>query len=547
MKIKAKILLFLLFLIVQFSIFAEQNKMNVLLVMLDDIGPAWFPPYAKKLNPEDIEPVILENFKQSQGHNGIVDPKRHIEAAQNSMPFLDKMSKKGVVFDLCIATASLCAPSRAGLITGCFQQKWGGFDNKDIEHSGLQSPFLPLSINFKENGYATAIVGKWHLSKKDPKLKKETFKILNSQKKAGNSVNFQRTSIESGYFASTDPDENPLKLGFDRYYGFNAPGALYYEADCLWEDYKRVPKRPKEEFLTDHFNEKVIEFIDNSLKQKNPFFVYYAPMTLHGKMDKSPEKYRKNFNSGNKFTDQYAGHLLAVDKGLENIHETLVKYGQEDNTLILFSADNGQTAYAVPPYNAPYKGGKGTGWIGGLRVPLVIWGSTKIIPSSVSSVISLADLLPTALSFAGIPIPDHLDGKDWKPFLTGSSNKVPRSELFSTGLQSTRWSDGYELERNKKDSDRCPLYSWIMKERKILTYVSEVKKGLYKSLPNGRDTEVWFHNLSSDPKQKDNLILQNPETISLMRKKLNNWMKTLKEPLLNHKEDYKQLIHLTNQ
>jgi hypothetical protein len=86
-----------------------------------------------------------------------------------------------------------------------------------------------------------------------------------------------------------------------------------------------------------------------------------------------------------------------------------------------------------------------------------------------------------------------------------------------------------------------------MKERKILTYVSEVKKGLYKSLPNGRDTEVWFHNLSSDPKQKDNLILQNPETISLMRKKLNNWIKTLKEPLLNHKEDYKQLIHLTNQ
>ncbi len=511
----------------------KKKKPNVLFVLIDDIGPAWLPPYARQISEDDLEPEIVEFYQQIRGKTEYSTEKQ-LEAARNSMPFVDKLSEDGMIFNMCFASAPLCAPSRSGILSANYQQRYGAYDNADVEHNGVPEQFPFLSKQFQEYGYNTGMIGKWHVGQHD-----ETLNIPGAKAGEDSKVN------EYGYQSSCASGHNPLDNGFDYYFGYNNSGSRYYEADDLWEGRERVPKRPEGEFLTDLFSQKAADFIEESLKKEEPFFVYYAPKTIHGRLDQAPEKYQSKFNTGVKSTNNYAGHLLALDEGIKHLYSVLKRYGEENNTLFVIAADNG-APNAMPPYNAPFKGGKGTGWLGGSHVPLIIVFPDQTRHAIINDLVSTIDVLPTALDFAGIVIPENIDGRSLKPLLSGKAKKGPHNIVFSSSLHSTRWSHSYFGEKNKKDSGQCPLYAWGITDEHVLLYITETPKGLYKTYPDGLPAKQQLSNWKEDPKQSSNLIEENTQECRRIRIEINNWLKQMAVPVLNHQDDYLELLEITD-
>jgi len=516
-----------------------KQKTNVIFILIDDVGPGWIQPYAKRLSTEDIEPEITKAYQAKQKKYK-VDVANHLDAAQNAMPFLDKLANEGAVFDRCYTTASLCAPSRAGILTGCYQQKWGAYDNTDIDrHTGIPKDVNCLAEHFDHSGYNTAMIGKWHVGLKDQSLK-GTQEM--QQEKKENDWKANRL----GYETSCAKGHHPYDRGFDYYFGYNSPGSRYYKTNDLWEGWERVPIRPEGEFLTELFNDKVKSFVQTSIDKEEPFFVFYAPMTLHGRIDPSPEIYSSQFNTGVPFTDTYAGHLLALDKGIESIFKVLEEGKQMDNTIFVLCSDNG-APYGIPPYNAPYKGGKGTGWMGGSHTPLIMWYPKGIKKQISNELVSTTDILPTALDFAGISFDNSIDGKSLKPYLSGQVDHGPRTGLFSTGLHSTRWSHSYFGQRYKKDSEKCPLYTWSLNdENQVILIITETPKGLYKEFPDGRPYEVSLFDLEKDVKQSKSILEDHQKTGNILMNNINSWLKTCQPPVENHQGDFKRLMELSS-
>ena len=527
---------------------AEQP--NVILILLDDIGTGWVPPYAQRLAPADLEPEVLMKYRKIHGHQGPVDPAAHIKAASECMPFLSKLAEEGSVFDRCFATASLCAPSRAGLLTGSFQQSWGAYWNKDVDDHGIPAERVVIAEPLKEIGYRCGMIGKWHVAKKDPAVQNLVWKEQLGEELPippgykGRWPEFSKLLEGSGWQSSSLPGQHPLDRGFDYYFGYNSHDSKYYKADELWENHERVPLRPDGEFLTDLFNEKSCEFIESAMKEKSPFFLYYAPMTLHGGILPPPKHYSEQFDTGNVFSDEYAGHMLALDAGIELIFQTLEKYGQVKNTLFIFTSDNGCTLYGVPPYNAPNRGGKGTGWMGGLNMPFIVWQPGVVTPGINREIASLADVMPTVLEAAGAAVPEAMDGQSLLPYLSGKSQSGPRASLGSASIQSSRWSYCYESfgEKNTEDADRAPLYAWYLQGDRMLMRTTAIRPGLYKSLPDGYPAQTLLFDIAEDRQQRQNLASHFPEQVQVYDRGIRKWLGNVKEPISSQQEDYRELL-----
>ncbi|MCX7411872.1 MAG: sulfatase-like hydrolase/transferase [Planctomycetia bacterium] len=370
------------------------EKPNIIMVLLDDVGTGWIPPYAESLTPEQLEPEILADYAKQRTDGVPVSREKHLDAARRCMPFLSSLARDGAVFGNCFATASLCAPSRAGLLTGNFQQRWGAYSNMDVDRNGIPASRVMLAEPLSAAGYRCGIIGKWHVAMKDPALRQHSL----------------------AYQTSSHPGQHPLDRGFGYYFGFNNSGSSYYEAKGLWENRSPVPLRPKGEFLTDLFNRKACEFVETALKAKQPLFLYYAPMTLHDPIVAPPERCVRPF-----------------DTGVNKLFGLLTHYGQQTNTLFILSSDNGCAQYSVPPHNAPNRGGKGTGWLGGVNVPLIVWQPGVVKPGRPEGIVSLADLMPTVLASAGAAVPANIDGKNLLPLLRGETARAPRDSLGSCG------------------------------------------------------------------------------------------------------------------
>ncbi|HSH09044.1 MAG TPA: sulfatase-like hydrolase/transferase [Oceanipulchritudo sp.] len=528
----------------------QAERPNIVLIMADDIGTGWLPFHADRLQLNDLEPEIIASYAEKRGRLGEVDPIAHIQAAQNCMPFLDSLAKQGVIFDNCFATASLCAPSRAGLLTGTFQQEWGAYWNKDVDDHGIPADRVVVAEPLNAAGYATAMIGKWHVAKKDPSVIEQIWTEELGESlpmPSGYKGRWKELSghlREYGYRSSSQPGQHPLDRGFDYYYGFNNHDTQYYDSQELWENRDRVPPRPDGEFLTDLLSEKATRFIESAIRADKPFFLYFAPLTLHGPIVPPPAHYTAQFDTGHKFTNEYAGNMLAMDAGIRQIFAALEANGELDNTLFLFTTDNGCTLYNVPPYNAPNRGGKGTGWFGGLNVPLVIWGK-DVKQSGISrEIISLADLMPTILEHAGIAVPEGISGKSLIPYLTGKAENGPRDSLSSVSIQSSRWSYFYEGngENNTRDGDQCPLYAWHFDGEHVFMRVTPTDAGLYESLPDGLPAQVMLYDTRLDRQQRYNLAAKHWEQVEEMDASLREWLAGLEEPVSSQKDDFQMLL-----
>ena len=512
------------------------------MVNLDDITPAWFPPYARKLKPEDVEQKICQEYAEIHKDEGTFDLAKHIEAACHSTPFVDSLAQNGMVFDRCFATSSLCAPSRSSLLTGCYQQRWGSFSIPDVMAIGIPASVPILVENFHKAGYDCGIVGKWHIAEHDPAL---------MPAKGQGKENGKMTSQMKYYETSCAPGQGPLDRGFDYYFGYNRPQSSYYNADNLWDGRQEVPQRPKGEFLTDLFNSKCAEFVSNALAHKKRFLLYYAPMALHGDLQPPPDKYVSQFHTGIAFSDQYAAHLLAVDEGIRKIYDILKAQGQDQNTLFILSADNGQTWSRVPPYNAPYRGGKGTGWLGGEHEPLIISWPAQLHAGWHDELVSTMDIFPTALDAAGLAPTKPIDGRSLLQLMRGETTVGPHPELFAAGLHGTGWSDSYfkgdapEIVHVKAhDELTCPMFAWRQDDSSLLMYISQTKPHIYPEYPNGKPEQRLFFDLANDPREMKNIFSDTPQ-VQKAQAELGAWLATTKPPLVEHAADYTQLLQMS--
>ena len=316
-------------------------------------------------------------------------------------PNIDSIARKGVRFTNGYVSCPVCSPTRAGLATGRYQQRFGHEYNTGPPPGGLREqvglPLTEVTIAdvLKSAGYVTGAVGKWHLG------------------------------MVSHF--------HPLKRGYDEFFGFLHGGHSYVDPGLgTFNPILRGTEPVDEkEYLTDAFSREAVAFVERH--RKDPFFLYLAYNAVHTPMQ-GPERYKDNFKH---ITEQkrrvYAGMLTAMDEGIGELLAKLRELGLEKDTLLFFINDNGGPTGANGSRNTPLRATKGTMYEGGIRVPFMLqWpGRLKSGSTYDKPVISL-DILPTAAAAAGAELPSgrKLDGVNLLPYLTGEKKQSPHEALF---------------------------------------------------------------------------------------------------------------------
>lgn len=362
MIMKRFLTLLLSSLAVLISVCAESDTPNILVILLDDAGYADF------------------------GFMGCKD----LET-----PNIDRLAQSGIVFTDAHVSATVCSPSRAGLLTGRYQQRFGHECNIPPEDSGMDPSETTLADVLKTVGYHTYMIGKWHVGNR------------------------------SSY--------HPNSRGFDEFYGFLEGGRDYFPNPTLDRDlnYRAILRNRTrvdfEGYLTDVFTNEAIRYIEAS--EDAPFFMYLSYNAVHTPMhakEKDLERYQGHPRQ------KLAAMTWNVDQNIGRVLNRLEELGLRENTLIFFLSDNGG-AESNQSSCLPLKGWKGNKYEGGHRVPFVIsWPSKLTAHTQVDAMISALDIFPTSIAAAGQrQTPGKpLDGVDLLPFLSGDVDVLPHDKLF---------------------------------------------------------------------------------------------------------------------
>ncbi len=305
-------------------------------------------------------------------------------------PRLDRMAQEGMRFtDFYVCTA-VCTPSRAGLLTGRYPQRYGLGVRVLFPYSkgGLPLEETTVAEVLRERGYRTACIGKWHL---------------------GHSPEFM-----------------PTRQGFDEYYGVpysnDMDGHYYKHNDFqspplpVYRGEEQIEAGPDQRFLTRRWTEDAVRFIDEN--HQRPFFLYLAHNMPHLPIHPSPG-FRHTSKGG-----RYGDVIEEIDWSVGRILDALDHNGIAENTLVLFTSDNGPWHKGSA---APLRGKKNTTWEGGHRVPAIVrWPGQIRAGSTCHAWASTLDLLPTLAHLTGAPLPQvELDGHDITPHLLSTTDPPP--------------------------------------------------------------------------------------------------------------------------
>ncbi len=313
-------------------------------------------------------------------------------------PNIDSLARNGIRFTNGYVSCPVCAPTRAGWITGRYQQRFGFEFNPGPAAVADEAFGLPLSEQtiaerLKELGYATGCFGKWHLGFR--------------------------------------PELHPMRRGFDEFFGFLGGAHPYLPSStkqrhALLDGFEPATKFS---FTTMDFAQRAINFIERH--RNKPFFVYLSFNAVHTPLE-APEDYLARFKHLQNPTRRiFAAMLSALDDAVGMVLRKLRELGLEEDTLIFFISDNGGPTRQTTSSNVPLRGYKGQVLEGGIRVPfLVQW--TKHLPAGKvfeHPVIAL-DICPTILAAVGAEVPKELDGVNLLPYLRGEKSGVPHEALF---------------------------------------------------------------------------------------------------------------------
>jgi len=367
-------------------------------------------------------------------------------------PHIDSIAKNGVRFTNGYVSCPVCSPTRAGLATGRYQQRFGHEYNTGPPPGGLKEnvglPLTEVTVAnvLKSAGYVTGAVGKWHLG--------------------------------------MAPHFHPFKRGYDEFFGFLHGGHSYIDPGLgTFNPILRGTEPVDEkEYLTDAFSREAVAFVERH--HDEPFFLYLAYNAVHTPMQ-APPRYQNSFTE---ITDPkrriYAGMLTAMDEGIGKVLAKLRERGIEKDTLLIFVNDNGgPTANASS--NRPLRATKGTMYEGGIRVPFMIQWPSRLKAGQVyeQPVIAL-DILPTAAAAGGAELPKDrkLDGVNLLPYLMGKKKTPPHEALFwRAGQNHAVRKDNWKLVTMGTETGLYDLASDIGESRDLSGDRPEILKELRRA------------------------------------------------------------------
>ena len=393
-------------------------------------------------------------------------------------PNIDRIARSGVRFTSGYVSYCVCGPSRAGILTGRYQDRFG-FSRNPLFTPNDSTMGLPLSEEtladvLKRAGYKSMAIGKWHMGAH------ELF--------------------------------HPLKRGFDDFYGFLSGGHEYFpelltlndpfEAKTQFDGYKTKLLRnyqrvDEKEYLTDAFSREAVSYIEKN--KDHPFFIYLAYNAPHTPLQATKE-YLSRFaqlKEGKRKT--YAAMVSALDDGVGKVLDKLDELKLADNTIVVFLSDNGGPEQHNGSDNGVLRGGKGQVFEGGIRVPFAMQWPGKIPADMVYNkpVISL-DLFATIIAQTKIPVntKHHLDGVNLIPYLDGEKSDAPHDFLF-----------------------------W----RKYDAKEYAVRNGNNKMILKG-DSKQSLFDLDQDISEQNNLSSEKPNQVRQLSDEIKKWEKNLLSP-----------------
>jgi arylsulfatase A-like enzyme len=479
------------------------------------------PPYSGERPPNILLIVVDDLGKSEISCYGSTTVKT---------PHMDQLAAEGIRFNDCYVTAPVCAPSRAGLLTGRYNERYG-FETQPMEMYPNNLPsywigkymintgefvldekprfppewqiqkqgLLPTEINLAEllkmRSYSTACIGKWHLG-------------------------FSKDHI-------------PNNRGFDYQYGFYGAFSLYsekrkdpdmvnyiqdsYSAKHQWnmgrKETSAIRRNDKiiteKRYLTDAIKEEAISYM--AIHKNEPFFLYVAFNAVHVPFQ-APRYYYEIYDYvADKNKRVYYAMVSALDDAIGEIMEKLKSLGLENNTIIYLVSDNGGAAYTRATDNKPYKGGKLTMFEGGVNVPFFMKWNGKLPAGMVyGNPVSSMDIFMTSVKLAECGLPDDrvYDGIDLMPYLTGSKEGIPHEQFY--------W---------KAD------------------HINAMRSGDWKYLQSIRDGWIELYNLREDRYESIDLHNVRPEELLDLKEKFDTWSKELMLPLWPRLMDYKIIIN----
>ncbi|QDT69021.1 Arylsulfatase precursor [Planctomycetes bacterium MalM25] len=421
--------------------------------------------------PADAKPNLVLLFADDAGYGDFgFHGSQHFKT-----PHLDRLAESGVVLSNFYVSAPVCGPSRAGLITGRYQQRFGFLENNVPrvmsasskllgDDMGLPTDLPTMGDRLQGLGYRTAIFGKWHL---------------------GNADRY-----------------HPTRRGFDEFYGFRGGARSFYPL----ADPDRGPAenrmergfgeyREHEGYLTNALADEACDFIERHAER--PFFAYVAFNAVHTPMEADPQD-ADAFPHLKGVRRTAAQMTLSLDRACGQIVAKLEELGLRENTLVVFTNDNGGPSDRNGSSNHPLSGVKDTHREGGVRVPCIVsWPGVLPAGAKGESPMSTLDLLPTFYSAGGgdVSALEGADGVDLMPFLLGKNTGRPHETLY--------WKK--EARAAIRDGD------W-----KLIRYL---------------DRPAELFDLSDDPGEQNDLAATNRDRVKQLYSKLFAWEVGLQRPL----------------
>lgn len=443
-------------------------------------------------------------------------------------PNIDAIGQQGVTFTEGYISSPICAPSRAGLLTGRYQQRFGFEINiherypknrieyfvyanllntgdwkvaqhedwaiptfEDMQKQGLPPTEFTLAELLQTKGYQTAAIGKWHLG-------------------------YNETAI-------------PIKRGFDYHYGFYEAFSLYAPTDKeniinqhlsdfsdphIWRKgrtgncaiRKNDQVVQEDTYLTTKIAQETNQWIKEH--QEEPFFVYVPFSAPHTPFQATKEYYDQYAHIQSPEKRVYYAMIHALDDAVGSIMNNLKELGLEENTLVVFLSDNGGATYTGAADNSPLKGGKFTNFEGGIRVPFMMQWKGKLPAGGIyEKPVSALDIFATAAQMADLQLPEdrEFDGVNLLPYLLDSTyqNKAPHPALY--------WRSEYH---------------------------KAIRKGEWKLIQDDLAGQTALYNMTTDKEEKNNQAAQHPAVVQGLQEDLQAWEKGMMNPRWPRVMDY---------